>query len=606
MTLSSEEIRKRFLTFFEKRNHTIIPSASLIPQNDPSVLFTTAGMQPLVPYLLGKKHPEGKRLANYQRCIRTNDIDEVGDATHLTFFEMLGNWSLGDYFKEDAIQWSYKLLTDSTEGFGLDPKRLFITVFAGNKSVSVDDTSVEIWRSLGIPESRIFYLSDNWWPNPKENSEGSGPCGPDTEMFYDLTPDGLGDNVNQKEFEDADSRGDIVEIWNDVFMEYKKENGIIVGSLEHKNVDTGSGLERLTAVLQGKQTVFETDLFEPIISSIYSQETKDNIDNDALHSRRIIADHIRASVFIIHDGIEPSNSEAGYVLRRLLRRAILRADQLGIPEGSIGKEVVSSIITKYGQMYTSLIDTADYIQDIVITEERKFRNTLTDAMKVFKQIIENTSVISGDQAFLLFSTYGMPIELIQELSAKYGITVNADEFAKAYKDHQEKSKAGAKQKFKGGLAGSGSDMEVKYHTATHLLNASLKHVLGDHVRQKGSNITDKRLRFDFSHSEKLTEDEKQNIEELINTKISEDLPVTSKEMDLEDAYASGATGVFGEDYSDTVTVYTIGDTTHSNVFSKEICGGPHVTSTGQLNGTFHITKEESVSAGVRRIKAVLE
>ena len=607
MTLSSEEIRQRFLDFFAAREHELIPSASLVPQDDPSVLFTTAGMQPLVPYLLGEPHPKGKRLANYQRCLRTNDIEEVGDATHLTFFEMLGNWSLGDYFKRDAIRWSYQLLTDPKEGFGLDPSRLYISVFAGGETAPRDEEAADIWRDLGVPDDHIFYLADNWWPAPDEDDTGSGPCGPDSEMFYDLTNDGVGDLPDADAFEQASDDGRLVEIWNDVFMQYKKENGAIVGELEYQNVDTGSGFERLTAVLQGKQTVFETDLFVPIIQAIRSCEpvNQEISGNEAERARRVIADHIRAAVFIIHDGVKPSNTDAGYVLRRLLRRAVQYADKLEVPAGSTADAIAGAVIEKYQGVYPLLLERADHIRQVIEAEEQKFRGTLASGLKEFEKYADGVMELSGEHAFKLFATFGMPIEMVEELAEERGITVDTESFLEAYKKHQEASKAGGQQRFKGGLAGSGSEMEREYHTATHLLNAALREVLGEQVGQKGSNITEDRLRFDFNHPDKLTDDEKAEIERIVNDKIQKGLSVTHQEFKLDEAYSYGAIGAFGEQYPDVVRVYTIGDEA-TEIFSKEICGGPHVENTAELNGTFRIKKEESVSAGVRRIKAVLE
>ena len=618
--MTSEEIRQRFLDFFHNREHALIPSASLVPQDDPSVLFTTAGMQPLVPYLLGEPHPKGKRLANYQRCLRTNDIDEVGDTTHLTFFEMLGNWSLGDYFKEEAIGWSYEFLTSSTEGLGLDPERMYITVFEGDENAPEDTDSVEIWKSLGIPDKRIYRMpaSENWWPEPQEGDTSYGPCGPDSEVHYDVTENGLGD-MTKAQFQEADDNQQTIEVWNNVFMEYKKENGQVVGKLDQQNVDTGLGLERLVALMQNKNNVFETDLFVPIIEAIERQEPVETIDLPAqagaggqagrenpelLRARRIIADHTRAAVFIINDGVEPSNTDAGYILRRLLRRAIRYADNLKIAEGGIANRIANAVIDKYKGVYTSLVENTDHIANVIEQEEAKFRKTLEEGIKEFEKRARDDE-ISGDDAFHLFSTYGMPIEMIEEMAEEREMSVDRKGFDDAYKKHQEASKAGAQERFKGGLAGSGSEMELKYHTATHLLNAALRQVLGEQVGQKGSNITEERLRFDFNHPDKLTDEEIEEIERIVNEQIERGLPVWHEELQLQDAYGKGAIGAFGETYPDVVKVYTIGDE-NTGVFSKEICGGPHVENTGELDGTFRIKKEESASAGVRRIKAVLE
>ncbi len=606
--LQSEEIRRKFLDFFRARDHAILPSASLVPKEDPSVLFTTAGMQPLVPYLLGEPHPEGKRLVNYQRCLRTNDIEEVGDATHLTFFEMLGNWSLGDYFKQETIEWSYTLLTDKAEGFGLDPARIYITVFAGSDEVEADTESAEIWQSLGVPTSRIFYLADNWWPNAAEDAEGSGPCGPDTEIFYDVTEKGLGE-LSHEEFLAADDRQEVVEIWNDVFMQYRKEEGRIVGRLASQNVDTGSGLERLTAVLQGKSSIFQTDLFHPIMTAIEDQETLDSpIGNDpqCQRDRRIIADHLRAAVFMIMDGVEPSNTDAGYILRRLLRRAVQYADRLSIRQGRLAGAITDSVITKYQEIYPQLESQRESIKRTIDQEEEKFRQTLESGLKKLEKVLQQSGPeVSGEEAFKLFASYGLPVEITEELAGRHGQRVDRAGFDQAYREHQKQSQSGSAGRFKGGLAGSGSEMEVRYHTATHLLNAALRTLLGEQVSQRGSNITESRLRFDFNYPEKLSPEQIRQVEELVNQQIQAGLPVSFEELPLKEAYAAGAVGVFGESYPETVKVYTIGDE-ERGVFSREICGGPHVTNTADIGGRFRIIKEESISAGVRRIKAVVE
>lgn len=569
--MKSEEIRRRFLDFFEKRGHAIIPSASLVPENDPSVLFNTAGMQPLVPYLLGEKHPSGTRLANIQKCVRTGDIDDVGDNRHLTFFQMMGNWSLGDYFKEEAIKWSLEFLTSSSEGLGLDPKRLYVTVFEGDENAPFDDESKRIWMSLGIPEHRIYPLGadDNWW-SPGDN----GPCGPDTEMFYDLTKEGLGD-LSKDKFVEAIDKEDVVEIWNDVFMEYEKKSGKVVGKLAKKNVDTGAGLERMSAVMQGKDNVYETDLFLPIVS------TASTLTSDPV-SRRIIADHVRTAVFMISDGVVPSNTDRGYILRRLIRRAVRRAN------GRLS-EVVSSVIDKYSPAYPELDKNSHLIKEEIKNEEEKFRKTLDQGLRQFEK---------GEDPFVLFTSYGFPFELTKELAKEKGIEINEEDFKQKFEEHQALSRAGAEQKFKGGLADN-SEMSVKYHTATHLLHKALRDVLGNDVFQKGSNITPERLRFDFSFSRKMTDDEKTKVEELVNKKIEESLGVTYEDLPLGEAEKLGAIGLFEEKYGDKVRVYKIGD------FSLEFCGGPHVENTNAL-GKFKIVKEEAVSTGVRRIKAVLE
>lgn len=589
MHLTGAEIRQRFLDFFEKRGHAIVPSASLVPENDPTVLFNTAGMQPLVPYLMGKPHPAGKRIANVQKCVRTGDIDDIGDATHLTFFEMLGNWSLGDYFKEDAIKWSYEFLISNEEGLGLNPQRLYVTIFAGDEHVPVDDEARKIWIDVGVPEHRIYELGAdaNWWPNVKGDDTWTGPTGPSSEMFYDLTEDGLGD-MTHDEFVVADDRQDVVEIWNDVFMSFEKKDGAIVGELASKNVDTGAGLERITAVIQKKKTVFETDLFAPIMETISGGDDQ---------ARRVVADHIRASVFLIADGVAPSNTDQGYVLRRLLRRAVRYADKTNTNL----LDVVDAVIVHYGSFYRNVSDQAEQIRHEIGREEEKFRNTLEKGLKELEK--KSGDHISGLDAFQLFSTYGFPFELTCEIADERGISVDGKGFYEELSKHQQLSKQGAEKKFKGGL-GDTSEMSLKYHTATHLLHQALRDVLGDHVEQKGSNITPERLRFDFSHGEKMTDDEKQNVEEIVNQKIKDALPVQNVTLPREEAEQSGALHFFGDKYGDEVSVYFVGDTLET-AYSKEFCGGPHVENTSEL-GTFRIKKEEASSAGVRRIKAVLE
>lgn len=588
--MKSTEIRQRFLDFFEKRGHTVIPSAPLVPKDDPSVLFITAGMQPLVPYLMGASHPQGKRLVNVQKCVRTQDIDEVGDATHDTFFEMLGNWSLGDYFKKEAIEWSHILLTDIKEGFGLDPERLYVTVFEGNADAPKDTESIEIWKSLGVPENRIYEMGaeSNWW-SPGDN----GPCGPDTEMFYDVTPEGLGD-LSKEEFIQADDEQKVIEIWNDVFMEYEKKDGKVIGKLAQKNVDTGAGLERLVMVLQGKSNIFETDLFLPLMSAINGATT-----SDKEISKRIVADHVRTTAFMLADNVRPSNTEQGYILRRIIRRAVRHADILGLPEGFLG-DLVNPVEDIYREVYPEIIEQVAVIKDEIMQEEERFRTTLVEGLREFEKISD--SDISGEDAFILFSTYGFPLEETLELAEEKGIKVDTEGFDVAMEKHQELSRSGAEKKFKGGLADH-SEMSVKYHTATHLLNGALREVLGEHIEQKGSNITPERLRFDFTHPESLTDEERVRVEEWVNTRIQEGLPISWKEVSLDEAQKEGALGFFGERYGERVRVYTIGE--EERVCSKEICGGPHVENTSEL-GTFRITSEKSSSAGVRRIKAVLE
>lgn len=627
--LLSEEIRTRFLKFFEKRGHKIIPSASLVPENDSSVLFTTAGMHPLVPYLLGQTHPMGKRLANSQKSLRTVDIDEVGDNTHATFFEMLGNWSLGDYFKEDAIKWSYEFLISKEEGLGLDPSRLYVTVFEGDEKAPRDDESFNIWKSLGMPEEKIYFMGakSNWW-----SAGDSGPSGPDTEMFYDVTEKGL--NIKNKEdFKKADKKQQVVEIWNDVFMEYEMKDSEVIGKLKNKNVDTGSGLERVAMVVQKKTNIFETDLLAPLIKKVEELSDIDSTkltDKEILRAKRIIADHIRASVFIIADGVTPSNTDRGYVLRRLLRRAIRYSDLLKMKEGGLA-EIAREVIKKYQDVYKNVSDVKNSVIEEIEREENKFRKTLSNGLKKLDLLIKNRekktedeyavlirpdfgskntdyiNAISGKDAFDLYQNYGFPLELIQEELAEHALFVHEkefkDEYEKEFKKHQELSRTGSEQKFKGGLADT-SEISIKYHTATHLLHAALREVLGDHVLQKGSNITSERLRFDFSHDAKMSEEEKKEVEDIVNKVIKESLPVSFQEMKIGEAKEAGALGVFGEKYGEKVKVYKIGDEKRG-IFSMELCGGPHIENTGKL-GHFKIVKEEAVSAGVRRIKAILQ
>jgi alanyl-tRNA synthetase len=621
--MQSNEIRQKYLKFFEKRGHTIIPSASLVPENDPSVLFNTAGMQPLVPYLLGEKHPAGTRLVDVQKCVRTGDIEEVGDNRHLTFFEMLGNWSLGDYFKKESIQWSFEFLTDKVDGLGLDINRIYVTVFEGDENAPRDNEAAEIWKKY-LPEGRIYFLpaKNNWW-----SAGENGPCGPDTEIFYDPNEQAIGD-MTHDQFVKADDEGRVVEIWNNVFMEYQKKDGKVVGKLAQHNVDTGMGLERITMVSQKVKTVFDTDLFQSVLFEI-----KKLAQNYNEKSARVIADHVRAATFLISDGVTPSNTDQGYILRRLLRRAVRCIDQMGlVHENNTDRSNLayfSEIIVRQNAIaYPNLATEADKIFKEIEAEEEKFRKTLVTGLKEFEKIIigpasgiydaeiSNEEInqqlgkqlenmppkIPGIIAFRLFTTFGFPIELTIEIAKEKGMIVDTDGFDREFKKHQELSRAGAEQKFKGGLASTG-EQEIKYHTATHLLNAALRQVLGPDVHQKGSNITAERLRFDFSYPEKLSDEQKKKVEDYVNGVIALRLPVTCKEMKVDEAKASGAEGVFTDKYDALVKVYTVGpDDDH---YSKEICGGPHVANTGEL-GRFKIQKEEASSAGVRRIKAVLE
>jgi alanyl-tRNA synthetase len=594
--MTSEEVRRRFLSFFEKRGHSVISSASLVPENDPTVLFNTAGMQPLVPYLMGAKHPKGNKLVDVQKCVRTTDIDEIGDNTHATFFEMLGNWSLGSYFKEDAIKWSYEFLTAKEEGLALDPKRLYVTVFAGDENAERDTESAKIWQKLGVPENRIYFKdsASNWWPAVKGNDTWTGPTGPCSEMFYDITPEGLGD-LTQEQYEKADEEQKIVEIWNDVFMEYEKVEGKIVGKLKQKNVDTGAGLERLLMVIQKTNNIFDTDLFVGLM-----EETKRIAST--LKSQRVIADHVRTAVFMIADGVLPSNTDRGYILRRIMRRAFFHSDKKSFDKETVDG-MVNALALKYKSAYPELRDKTTAIKEVILEENKKFSLALERGLKEFSRISKDRNEISGSDAFDLFSSHGLPIDIITEIAKEDGKSVDKINFEERFKAHQQLSRSGSEKKFKGGLADTG-EMSVKYHTATHMLNAALKKVLGENISQKGSNITSERLRFDFTHNEKMTDEQKKQVEEIINKKIAEALPVSFQEMPLEKAREIGAIGVFGDKYSDKVNVYTIGDA-KTGIFSQEICGGPHVENTSVL-GHFKISKEEAVSAGVRRIKAVLE
>lgn len=601
--MQSEEIRKRFLTFFEKRGHAIIPSASLVPENDPSVLFTTAGMQPLVPYLLGAPHPKGRRLANSQKCVRTGDIDETGDNTHLTFFEMLGNWSLGDYFKEDAIKWSYEFLTSKEEGLGLDPNRLYVTVFEGNDDAPRDDESAEIWKKIfeknGVRGERIYFLpaSKNWW-----SAGDNGPCGPDTEMFYDVTGK-LNSGMTKEEYLLADERQNVVEIWNDVFMEYEKKDGKVIGRLKNKNVDTGAGLERLCMVMQNTNNVFDTDLFKPLMEEITSSAGK--YDE---RTARIIADHIRTSVFMIADGVVPSNTDRGYILRRIVRRAVRYADGLGISIES-PKNLVNAVIEVYQDVYPELKKKQEHIVSEIEKEGNKFRKTLGLGLIRFEKVYNldsgesiSSNQISGKKAADLYQTYGFPIEIIEEIAREKGMTVDRLGFDVEMKKHQELSRAGAEQKFKGGLADT-NQKTVQLHTATHLMLAGLRKYLGDHVHQAGSNITQERTRFDFTHPEKVSPDILKKVEDYVNEAISKGCAVVIEQMPKDKAQKAGVEGSFWEKYPDTVNVYMV-KCDDGTVYSRELCGGPHVRNTKEI-GHFKIIKEEAVAAGIRRIKAVV-
>ena len=579
------DIRNKYLKFFENHGHKVIPSSPLIPENDPSVLFTTAGMQPLVPYLLGEKHPEGKRLTDYQKCLRTNDIDEVGDNRHLTYFEMLGNWSLGDYFKEESIQMSYEFLTKE---LAIPAEKISVTCFAGDEDCPRDELTASCWEKAGIPKERIYYYGkdDNWWIAGEE-----GPCGPDTEMFYDTGKPKCSENCQP-----SCDCGKYVEIWNNVFMEYYKKDGKYT-KLEQKNVDTGLGLERMAMLLQGKQTPFDTELFSPVMERLQSLAK-----NDDIASRRIVAEHMRASMMIICDGGRPSNLDRGYILRRLIRRMTRHLNKLQIDLNELPNLIELNIET-LKEMYPELQEHKQEIKDVIVAEKDKFMKTLNNGEREFNKVInrlknQGINKIDGKTIFNLYETYGFPPEVTKDLATENGFEVDLSEVDKLFKEHQEKSRMGSDQKFKGGLAEQ-NERTIAYHTATHLLNAALKKIIGPNSHQRGSNITTERMRFDFNCDHKLTPEEKQATEDLVNEWIKEDLPVTVETMKKEDALKSGAECMFIEKYPDEVTVYTIGNV------SKELCGGPHVKHTGEL-GHFKITKEEASSQGVRRIKAVLE
>lgn len=593
--ITANQLRKLYIDFFVSKGHKQISGASLIPENDPTVLFTTAGMHPLVPYILGAEHPAGRRLTDYQKCIRTGDIDSVGDPHHLTFFEMLGNWSLGDYFKQEMIGYSFEFLT---KVLGIPVDRLSVTVFEGDAEVPRDTEAAARWQELGIDPSHIYFMprEDNWWGPAGE----TGPCGPDSEMFFDTGREACGPDCKP-----GCKCGKYFEIWNDVFMQYRKEADGTYHEMARKCIDTGMGIERTVAVLQGKKSVYDTEVFQPIIRRIEELSGRkygDNEEDDI--SIRIISDHIRTSVFILGDqhAIAPSNVGQGYILRRLIRRAVRHGKKIGIDHEFLST-VAEVVLDLYGEPYPELLEHRDFIFDELKKEEEKFSLTLTKGEKEFEKMLPNlmkgtSRTISGRLAFKLYDTYGFPIELTKELAAEHGFTVDEEGFKSAFEKHQELSRAGAEQQFKGGLADH-SEQTTALHTATHLLHAALRKVLGTHVGQKGSNITAERLRFDFTHPAPMTKEELKQVEDLVNDAISRDLPVTVETMTLDEAREQGAIAFFDSKYGEKVTVYTIGD------FSKEVCGGPHVTHTGDM-GHFRILKEQSSSAGIRRIKAVLE
>ncbi|MDD5596412.1 MAG: alanine--tRNA ligase [Victivallaceae bacterium] len=585
------ELRQKYIDFFVSKGHKEIKSAPVIPENDPTCLFTTAGMHPLVPYLSGESHPAGKRLVDCQKCIRTGDIDEVGDPVHLTFFEMLGNWSLGDYFKAEAVEYSFEFLT-SPEWLSIPIDKLAVTVFKGDADAPFDQEAYDIWRQLGIPEERIAKCGkkENWW-----GPAGlTGPCGPDTEMFY-----WTGEGEAPELFDPENKLW--VEIWNDVFMQYNKKADGAYEALSQKNVDTGMGLERVTAVLQGKASCYDTELFQPLFGKL-DEIRGIGAPAERVDSERIIADHMRAAVFISADGIAPGNVDQAYVLRRLIRRVIREANKIGIDKPFV-TELAQVIIDNYQEPYHELAANATRIREEFETEEKQFAETLAKGTREFEKLIARVpahvqkKIISGKNAFFLYETYGFPLELTEDMARENGFEVDREGFGKAYEKHQEMSRKGAEQKFKGGLADA-SEQTADLHTATHLLQQALRQILGDHVQQRGSNITAERLRFDFSHDDKVSQEDLHKVEFIVNDIIRQDLPIVCREMTVEEAKQEGAIGLFEDRYGNKVKVYSIGN------FSKEICGGPHAANTGRL-GRFKIKKEESSSRGVRRIKAVL-
>ena len=595
-SLTGDELRQMYISFFESKGHTAISGASLIPENDPTVLFTTAGMHPLVPYLLGEPHPAGTRLCDVQKCIRTGDIDDVGDLSHLTFFEMLGNWSLGDYFKEEAIQWSHEFLT-SSDYLDFSPEQLYVTVFEGNDSIPKDDESIGYWKALGIPEERIFALpmKDNWWGPAGQ----TGPCGPDTEMFIDTGKEACGSSCRP-----GCSCGKFFEIWNDVFMQYEKTADGEYVPLSRNNVDTGMGVERTIAMLQGRRTVYETELFAPILEAISEASGKKMDESEETTiAFRVVADHLRSATFIMGDprGVKPDNLGQGYVLRRLIRRGIRFAKKLGL-EAGFGAPIAQQIVDNYKHVYPELEVNQETIVSELNQEEERFEKTLSKGTAHLDKILGkmkefNQGELAGKQAFKLFDTYGFPLEFTEEICGEHGIAVDRKGYEKAKQKHQEASKGG-EQAFKGGLADH-SEMTTALHTATHLLHKSLQVVLGEHVRQRGSNITAERLRFDFSHPQKMTPEELEQVQTMVNEQIQAKLPVSMSVTTLNDARDRGAMALFDGKYDEQVKLYQIGD------FSLEVCGGPHVENTQDL-GSFRIVKEQASSAGVRRIRAVLE
>lgn len=600
--MTAEELRQKYLDFFKNKDHAVIPSASLIPENDPSTLFISSGIQPLVPYVMGEKHPKGKRLADVQKCIRTIDIEEVGDFTHHTFFEMLGNWSLGDYFKEEAIKWSWEFLT-SPEWLGLDKNLIAVSVFAGDGDAPFDQTAYDTWRELGIPDSRIARLGkdENWWGPPGP----TGPCGPDTEMFYWVgDPQQVPDSFN-------DDNDLWVEIWNDVFIQFNRDENGNYTTLNQKTVDTGMGMERMLAVMNGLDDDYKTDLFKNMIERIEEFSGKKYEDSPEIKKgMRVVSDHIKAATFVMGDekGIVPSNTDQGYIVRRLIRRAMQHGKKLGIDKEIWTGDLARVVADDYSRIYPELEENLETVVEQMEEEESKFNQALKKGLMEFRHMVEKRKeedlrfeTIGGRDVFYLYQSYGFPMEMTKELAEEEGLSIDEEGFREEYRKHQELSRTASAGKFKGGLTDSNEETK-KLHTAAHLLLAGLRKVLGEHVVQKGSNITEDRLRFDFSHPEKLTEEEKRQVEEYVNEAIERDLPVSCEEMTVEEAKEKGAAATFEERYGDKVKVYSVGKA--EDLFSYEICGGPHVDRTGEL-GYFKIKKEESSSAGVRRIKGVL-
>ena len=582
--MNAQDIRDEFVNFFKGKGHTYIRSASLIPENDPTVLFTTAGMHPLVPYLLGESHPGGKRLVNFQKCVRTGDIDEVGDASHLTFFEMLGNWSLGDYFKKESVGFSMEFLERHLK---LKKNQIAVTVFEGEEGIPRDDETAQLWRDQGLSDSQIFYYGrgDNWWGPAGQ----TGPCGPDTEIFFDN-----GKEKCSKDCGPSCHCGKYTEIWNNVFMQYFKDKDGNFTPLSQRNVDTGMGLERVLCMVNGVRSVYDTSLFTGIISKV--EELSGRRYEDDIRAFRIISDHLRASTFMLGDGVNPSKMGQGYILRRLIRRASRYMSSIGIDRICM-REVSEVVVNEYSQAYPELEENKRFIFDSITAEEEKFQKTLTKGLRRFEEAISSGS-LDGETVFRLYDTFGFPVELTQELASERGLTVDLDDFERRFKEHQEISRSGSEQVFKGGLADS-SEITTRLHTATHILNAALREIVDPNIMQKGSNITAERMRFDFNLDRKMTPEEIQKVEDFVNEVINANVPVVCEEIPYEEAQARNAIGVFQSKYGDVVKVYSIGDV------SIELCGGPHVSNTGDI-GRFKIKKEESSAAGIRRIKAVVE